>query len=127
MLVIFGTMAPGEWLVQIARRDVKAAFRRASRGDVPARLGGHDFTVRYHRATDVARAFAPGFRIMGRRGIGLFVPPSAAEPAISRFPRLIAGMEMLDRVVSRPLAALGDHVLYDLQRIGAASAASIAR
>ncbi len=117
MLVIFGTCPPGEWIVQLARLDVRSAVRRASKGDVRARLGGKNFTVRYHRAADVARAFAPWFRLVKRTGIGVFVPPSAAEPAISRFPRLLAALERVDRVVSRPLAALGDHVLYQLERL----------
>jgi hypothetical protein len=54
--------------------------------------------------------------MVSRRGIGIFVPPSAAEPAISNFPRLLAVLEGLDRVASRPLALLGDHVLYHLER-----------
>jgi ubiquinone/menaquinone biosynthesis C-methylase UbiE len=117
MLVIFGTCPPGEWAVQLLRFDARSAFRRASRGDVYARLGGREFTVRYHRPADVARAFAPWFRLVERRGIGIFVPPSAAEPAISRFPRLLAALEAMDRAVSRPLAPLGDHVLYKLERL----------
>jgi ubiquinone/menaquinone biosynthesis C-methylase UbiE len=121
MLVIFGTFPPGEWIVQLARRDARSAFRRASRGDVHARLGGNSFTVRYHRAADVARAFAPWFRLVKRIGIGVFVPPSAAEPWISGFPRLLAGLEALDRAVSRPLAPLGDHVLYQLERLDVAA------
>jgi len=116
MIVIFGTLPPGEWAVQLARLNARAAFRRVSRGDVQARLGGRDFTVRYHRARDVARAFSPWFRLVVRRGIGIFVPPSAAEPAISSFPRLLGALEAMDRVVSRPLAILGDHVLYQLER-----------
>jgi ubiquinone/menaquinone biosynthesis C-methylase UbiE len=116
LLVLFGTCPPGEWIVQLARRDIRAAFRRASRGDVHARLGGRDFTVRYHRGADVARAFGPWFRVVARRGIGIFVPPSAAEPAISSFPRLLARLEAFDRVASRPLAVFGDHVLYQLER-----------
>jgi ubiquinone/menaquinone biosynthesis C-methylase UbiE len=116
VLVVFGTMPPGEWAVQLARLNVRAAFRRVSRGDVHARLGGRDFTVRYHRGRDVARAFSPWFRLVARRGIGIFVPPSAAEPAISRFPKLLGVLEAMDRVVSRPLAILGDHVLYQLER-----------
>jgi len=122
MLVIFGTCPPGEWLVQLARLDARSAFRRASRGDVHARLGGNNFTVRYHRATDIARAFAPWFRLVKRIGIGVFVPPSAAEPAISRYPRLLARLEAIDRVVSSPLAALGDHVLYQLERLDISAA-----
>ncbi|HEX3868226.1 MAG TPA: methyltransferase domain-containing protein [Gemmatimonadaceae bacterium] len=116
LIVIFGVWPPGEWLVQLARRDVKSAFRRLSRGDVHARLGGRDFVVRYHRPADVHRAVAPWFRVVSRIGIGVLVPPSAAEPAISRYPKVLSALEAIDRVVKRPLAALGDHVLYTLAR-----------
>jgi hypothetical protein len=29
---------------------------------------------------------------------------------------VLAGLEAIDRVISRPLALLGDHVLYQLER-----------
>jgi hypothetical protein len=103
-------------MVQLARGDMRAASRRRSRGDVPARLAGRSFGVRYHRKSDVERALAPWFRLVGRRGIGIFVPPSAAEPWISRHPRLVLALEQLDRAIARPLAALGDHLLYRLKR-----------
>jgi hypothetical protein len=116
ILVLFGTCPPGEVVVQLVRRDVTAAFRRRSRGAVAARLAGQSFTVRYHRPADVAEAMSPWFRMVARRGIGVFVPPSAAEPWISRHRRLLWAMEALDRAASRPLALLGDHVLYELER-----------
>ena len=116
LIVIFGTMAPGEWLVELVRGRPRAVVRRFSRGDVSARLGGGTFTVRYHRRGDIERAFAPYFGLAGRRGIGVFVPPSAAEPWISRHPRVLASLEEIDRLVARPCAALGDHVLYELRR-----------
>jgi len=119
MLVVFGTLSPGEVVVQLARRDRAAAFRRRARGDVPARLGGQQFTVRYHRATDLARAMAPWFRLVRRRGIGVFVPPSAAEPWISTHPRLLGMLELLDRATALPLAPFGDHVLFQFERTGA--------
>jgi hypothetical protein len=62
------------------------------------------------------RAFSPWFVLEQRLGIGVTVPPSAAEPWISDQPRLLAAMERIDRTVSRPLAALGDHVLYQYRR-----------
>ena len=116
VLVIFGTCAPGELVVQLLRGAPRAAIRRLASGPVPARLGGREFTVRYHRRRDVRRAFAPWFRLEGRRGVGVFVPPSAAEPWISRFPLLVRALALLDRVASRPLAMFGDHVLYVLRR-----------
>jgi hypothetical protein len=62
------------------------------------------------------RAFAPWFALEKRLGIGVTVPPSAAEPWISQQPRLLAAMEMLDRGLAGPLAMLGDHVLYQFRR-----------
>jgi hypothetical protein len=58
----------------------------------------------------------PWFRAAGRRGIGVFVPPSAAEPWISRHPRLLSALEAMDREVAGALAPLGDHVLYRFDR-----------
>ena len=119
MLVLFGTCAPGEWLTEIARGNGRAALRRFATGDVPARLGGREFFVRYHRERDVVRAFTPGFRLRSRRGIGVFVPPSAAEPWITGRRKLLSLLEGMDDLFSRALAPLGDHVLYELERTGA--------
>jgi SAM-dependent methyltransferase len=116
MLVLFGPLPPGEIVVETLRRRPKSAFRRLARGDVDARLGGREFTVRYHRKRDVVRAFAPWFALRRTVGVGVFVPPSAAEPWISRHTHLLNTLEMLDRAAARPLAALGDHVLYHLVR-----------
>jgi hypothetical protein len=69
-----------------------------------------------------ARAFAPWFRLVRTRGIGIAVPPSAAEPWISGYPRVVRTMELVDRVLSAPLAALGDHVLLHFERTGDGSA-----
>ncbi|MDB4916754.1 MAG: type 11 methyltransferase [Gemmatimonadetes bacterium] len=119
MLVLFGVCAPGEWLVQLLRGDLRAATRRFSRGDVRARLGGREFSVRYHRTADIQRAMSPWFTLCARRGIGVCVPPSGAEPWISAHPRLLALLERLDLSLSRPLALLGDHVLFEFQRTNA--------
>lgn len=116
LLVVFGTLCPGEWLVEGLRGRPEAMFRRFARGEVPARLNKQDFTVRYHRSAEIARALSPWFRAAGRQGVGVLVPPSAAEPWISRHPCLLAGLEAIDRVVSWPLASLGDHVLHHFVR-----------
>lgn len=117
VLVVFGRCCPGEMLVEAARGRFGNIFRRFAQGDVPARLGGRDFTVRYHRGRALANAMRPWFKPVGRRAIGLAVPPSAAEPWISRHPRLLAALEAIDRVLARPLAPLGDHILYRFERL----------
>ncbi|MBW8769764.1 MAG: class I SAM-dependent methyltransferase [Gemmatimonadetes bacterium] len=124
LLVLFGTMCPGEVVVQLARGDARAALRRRARGAVSARLGGRAFDVRYHRGGDLAAAMGPWFRLRRRIGVGVLVPPSAAEPWISRHPALVRTLEQIDRVLERPLAPLGDHVMYWFERTGSESQGS---
>jgi SAM-dependent methyltransferase len=116
MLVLFGTFCPGEMIVEVLRGRPRLALRRRKRGEVPARLAKREFDVVYHRRVELVRAFAPWFELEKRVGIGVAVPPSAAEPWISEHPRLLAAMELLDRGLARPLAMLGDHVLYQFRR-----------
>ena len=119
MLVVFGTFCPGEMIVETLRGRPRNALRRLSLGDVPARLNGRQFSVRYHRQADLERMLSPWFRSEGRRGIGIFVPPSAAEPWISNHPHLLSILEQLDRLAARPLSIFGDHVLYRFERMPA--------
>jgi SAM-dependent methyltransferase len=116
LVVMFGPFAPGEVVVQLMRGDVRAAARRLGRGGAAARLGGRAFHVQYPAPRQVARSFEPWFRLERVRGIGIFVPPSAAEPAISRLPGLLRALEMMDTIAAAPLALLGDHVLLHFRR-----------
>lgn len=116
LLVLFGSFCPGEMLTETVRGRFGNVLRRMRRGDVPASLSGRSFAVRYHRRRMLRHAFAPWFRPAGTKAIGLFVPPSAAEPWISRHPRLLHGLEAADRVAARALAPLGDHVLHIFER-----------
>lgn len=115
MLVVFGPFPPGEVLVELLRGRPRSAFRRLRR-EAPARIGREHFRVWYPSPGTVARALAPHFTLRGMHGIGVLVPPSAAEPEISRFPRLVAALEAADRVLAGPLARLADHVLLHLER-----------
>ena len=116
MLVIFGTFCPGEMMTEALRGRPHLALRRCKRGAAPARLAKREFQIVYHRRAALLRDFSPWFVLEKRLGIGITVPPSAAEPWISDQPRLLAAMEALDRLLGRPLAMLGDHVLYQFRR-----------
>jgi SAM-dependent methyltransferase len=116
MLVLFGTFCPGEMVVEVLRGRPHLALRRCRRDEAPARLAKREFSIVYHRRATMQRAFAPWFVLEKRLGIGVMVPPSAAEPWISQRPRLLAAMEMFDRNLAHPLAMLGDHVLYQFRR-----------
>ncbi len=116
MLVLFGTLCPGEMVTEALRGRPHLALRRLKHGKSPARLAEYNFHVVYHRRAALLRAFTRWFVLEKRLGIGVTVPPSAAEPWISNHVGLLAFMERMDRVVSRPMAILGDHVLYQFRR-----------
>lgn len=123
LLVVFGPASPAEIVVLFARGRFRAAFRRFSRRPAPARVAGETFDVTYPSPRAFAAAFAPWFTLTRTVGIGVFVPPSSAEPWVSRVPFAVAAAETLDRVAARPLALLADHVLLDFTRTAAGEAA----
>ena len=116
LLVVFGPASPSDVAVLLARGRFRAAFRRFSRRPAAAHVAGESFTVTYPPPRAFAAAFAPWFELKRTKGIGVFVPPSSAEPWVSRIPRAVAAAETLDRALSRPLALLADHVLLDFAR-----------
>ena len=119
MLVLYGTFCPGEMLTEVLHKRPDQALRRRKRGPLPARMAKHDFPIVYHRRAELKRAFAPWFVLEKQLGIGVTVPPCAAEPWISQKQRLLGVMETFDRMVSRPLAIFGDHILYQFRRTNA--------
>ena len=121
LLVVFGCFSPGEMLTEALRGRWRNCLRRLERGDAAASLQGRPFTVRYHRRGDIGRAMAPAFRLKATKAVGLFVPPSAAEPWISRHPRLLAWLAAADRLAAGGLAPFGDHALYRFQRVEGAT------
>ncbi len=121
MLVVFGTMSPGEMLVEALNGRPRQSLRRLRKGPVPARLGGQSFNVIYHRRGALRRAMQPWFRLVKTVGIGVFVPPSAAEPWISQHPGFLRALAALDRSAERALAPFADHVLYHFERTDAAA------
>lgn len=116
MLVLFGTCCPGEIASEVLRGRPRSALRRFRHGESPARLADRHFRIVYHRSAALKRTFAPWFVLEKRYGIGIAVPPSAAEPWITHQPRLLSMMERFDKLASRPFAFLGDHILYQFRR-----------
>jgi SAM-dependent methyltransferase len=95
----------------------RKAVRRWS-GHSTAVLNGVNVNVHYPTVHEIARAFAPHFRLRSAIGIGIFVPPSYLESWMQRSPRVLAMLTAVDRIVCRLpiLRSLGDHVLLHFVR-----------
>ena len=100
------------------------AFRRWKSSGVRARLAeGAEIEVHYPPVRKLAAAFAPNFRVLSLRGIGVAVPPSYLEPWAQRHPQWLRICERADRFLGRcpGVRLLGDHTLAHLQRRRASS------
>jgi ubiquinone/menaquinone biosynthesis C-methylase UbiE len=94
------------------------AARRWRKANVTATVSSSgEFDVFYHSAREIEAALS-GFRLVGNRGVGIFVPPSYLEPWAERFPRFVNTCAAIDRVVNRwPLfRSIGDHRLLVFER-----------
>lgn len=91
---------------------------RRLRGEADGRLNGKTVRVYYRTVAELARTFAPGFRVVRRRGIGVLVPPTYVENWARRHPHAMAAAASLDRGLSRmPLVrATADHLLLVMER-----------
>lgn len=116
VLVVFAPRCLWEMLWYSAHRDPKRAFRRLF-GDADwISPGGERVLIRYWREREIARALAPSFRLVARRGIGLLIPPSYMDPLAARWPRLLDAMAEIERPFLRAGAHWADHLLLDFER-----------
>lgn len=106
------------WYLAHARPS--KALRRLRRGGDFARLAdGMSIRVHYPSVRELARTFAPEFRLKSFTGIGVAVPPSYVERWAQRFPQLLSLAITADRFLGRcpGLRALADHVLLRFERL----------
>ena len=115
LLCLMGRYVPWEWGWYLARGDRKSAFRRLAPGGAEWR----GLSIAYPPLREIRRLFAPGFRFVGARAIGVLVPPSYVEEWARRHPRLLAALDAAERRVEAlpPFPSLADHVLVELERL----------
>jgi len=119
LLCMAGHSVAWEIFWYLGQGNPRKALRRFQRGGTIGRLAeGVTVEVHYPSARAMARLFAPEFRLLRIKGVGVTVPPSYLEPLAQRFPRTLRMLERIDRLLSRVpgIRALADHVLLEFQR-----------
>ena len=117
-ICVFSPFCAWETLWYLAHAKPGKAFRRFS-SVVCATIGdGREIPVYRHTAGSLTSAFAPYFRLKGRKGVGISVPPSYVERLASRLPRGMAAAKRLDNLISTwPLfRSIADHNLMVFER-----------
>ena len=117
LLCMIGRFVPWEILWFLAHSDPVRAVQRLRSGTSRAVEGGQ-LKVQYPSVRDIARVFAPSFRLRKWRGIGVTVPPSYVEHWASRFPRTTRALAAVDdRLGDLPVFRnMADAVLLTFER-----------
>jgi len=122
LLCWMGSCCLWEIIWYLVHGNSAKAFRRWNRNGIPARIADGVFVPVYYPAVRLlARTFAPEFRLMSFKGIGVAVPPSYLEPWARRHPRWFHLFERADSCIGRGpgIRALADHVLLRFERTSA--------
>jgi SAM-dependent methyltransferase len=114
ILCIMGPCVPWEWLWYLAQGKPGRAFRRLRRQG--AMWSG--LRIRYPSIRRASAAFAPGFHVVRVSALGAMLPPPYTGKVLARAPRLIRGLNRLERSIETcwPLPALADHYVLELLR-----------
>jgi len=118
LIGVFSPFCAWETFWYLLHGKPSKAFRRF-RTVVPANLGdGKMIPVYRHSARSLKEAFAPYFHLRGRKGVGIFVPPSYMDHLASRLPRGMVAATAMDYLISAwPLfRSMADHNLMLFER-----------
>ena len=115
LLCVMGPAVPWEWAWFLFHGQARKAVRRLRRQGAPWR----GLTIRYPSIGRVRRAFAPHFVQHHVSAVGALLPPTFAESWAALHPRMLAGLDRVERRVEAvwPLPWLADHFLIELERV----------
>jgi ubiquinone/menaquinone biosynthesis C-methylase UbiE len=120
LLCIFGRWCAWEIAWSLAHGNCRKAFRRLKSDGVIVRLNSTTrFRVRYPTVRRMKALFAPNFRLVRWRGVGVSVPPSSLRFLSERFPVVMRAAANADVVLGRvPIVrCLSDHILLTFERV----------
>ena len=97
---LMGRFVPWEIVWFLAHGDPKKAFRRLQNSR-PFSVGTGSLKVQHLSVKELSRLFAPSFRLLRWKGVGIAVPPSYLEPWARHVPRVVQSLANLDRAIER--------------------------
>lgn len=116
--VVMGPLCPWEWLWYGARGQLRQAARRFRPGGLAHAGEGGQVRVWYPSARRLRKEWAPWFRHVRTRGVGVLLPPSDVAHVVERAPRLFTALAKAEGQIdaSRPARWLNDHYLAVFER-----------
>lgn len=116
-LVIMGKKCLWDRMYMVFKGKWKQRNRRDTDAPVSVDVDGISVPTWYYAPNEIHHAASAHFRVIVKRPIGLFVPPSYLAPAFEARPRMFSVVRWLDSVFSfSALANQADHFLIVLER-----------
>ena len=115
ILVPMGPFCPWETGWHLLHGQLRPAIRRW-RGPATATIGQATIPIWYPSARRLRRDFAPWFRPLAVRSLGLWLPPSYLGHLVDTRPGLFRHLQRLETATARFTGGWGDHYIQVLQR-----------
>lgn len=114
---LMGRFVPWEVAWFLAHGNAKSAFRRLSNAAASSRELS-TVKIQHPSVKDLEHLFAPSFRLLRWKGVGITVPPTYLERWARRFPAVIHALAGLDRAIERVpgLRNMADCVVLEFER-----------
>jgi len=116
---VIGRICPWEWMYYSLTGQWRRANLRFQRGLVPVPLNGRTVWTRYYWPYEFQKPFEnAGFRLVGLRALGLFIPPPYMIRFAEAHPNMIEVLQGFDdRMGHWPILRNGgDHFLIVMQK-----------
>ncbi len=106
-----------ETLYFLLKFQIKKAFRRWTKSEVPVDLNGMTLKTWYYQPREIKRWAKAGFTLVNKMPVGFSVPPSYLEKFFSRRKRWLFWHYALEKKISRFsfLSGFADHFIIDLK------------
>jgi SAM-dependent methyltransferase len=116
--VVMGRGCIWERLYFLLKGRPKTAFRRTSKGAVPAPLGAGTCIDTWYYTPGAFCGHFPQYNVVALYPVGLFLPPSYLEPFFTQKPRFLSVLYALERRFARArwAADSADHYLVVLEK-----------
>jgi ubiquinone/menaquinone biosynthesis C-methylase UbiE len=117
VMILFGKYCLSETFYFLWKGKAGAAMRRWSHKPVHASVEGSDVPVFYYSSGQIA-SMLPGFRLLKKFAVGLFLPPSYLDGSFKKHPKLAGLSMMMEKSIGKSglLSAFGDHILLNFEK-----------
>lgn len=119
-LCVIGRYCAWETFWYSIRGQWGKAFRRMKAGGAEAKIGEGSLRVYYPTVREFRDAFAPSFKLVSWRGVGVILPPSWMEPLFHHRYSLVTLLAHFDRTLGAVpvFRGVADHILFHFVREG---------